>query len=239
MPWGRKKTAAERIKLSERLPQELKQRRAKQANRKTSAVQPADPWDAGDPWLMTEATQPGSSPVPEDPWAGPSEGACADGLALDPWAATPGASCDHCQKKVVEIDLGLALATAQAAAAAQALSPKSLSIPNGPCKLPVLPGNVKQLVPDIAGCQVARRMACQSKLLCNLWLTSGPCHLINKATACGLLTILETCAGQAQSSGGPESSHLVGLHHGRLARSSFVFPACAGCLELVRGPSVR
>ena len=124
MPWAGKKTAAERVKLSKRLPQELNQRRAKLANRQASAVQQADPWDAGDPWLMTEATQPGSSPVPEDPWAGPSEGARADGLALDPWAATPGASCDHCQKKVVEIDLGLALATAQAAAAAQGSQPK-------------------------------------------------------------------------------------------------------------------
>ena len=161
--------------------------------------------------MMTEVMQKGC-PVPDDPCAGACEGARAESLELDPWAAAPEAGSVQCKKTSVEID---------------------------PCRQPDLPRNVKLLVQGIASYQVARKRACQPKLLCNLWLTTGPCHLFNKATAWGLLTILETRSGQAQSSSGPESSHLVGLHHGWLTRSSFVFPACARCLELVRGPSVR
>ena len=199
MPWGCKKTAAERIKLSERLPQELKHRKA------SSAVQPADPWDAGDPWLTVEATQQSSCPVPDDPWAGPSEGASTESPALDPWAATPDTCSFQSKQKLVEIDLGLAVATAAAASAAQGAQRKESIYSVRPSRLPALPGNVKLLVQDVASCQVARRMACQSKLLCNLWLTSGPCRVINKATACGLLTTLERCTGKVQRSSGPES----------------------------------
>ena len=97
MPWARKKTAAEMTNLCERLPRELNQRRAKQANMQKAAADTdpweagTDPWEAGDPWLMTEATQQGC-PVPDEPWAGACEGASAESLELDPWAAAPEAA---------------------------------------------------------------------------------------------------------------------------------------------------
>jgi len=73
---------------------------------------------------MTEPSQPGC-PVPDDPWAGGAcEGASADSLGLDPWAAVPEDSSHQCKKKPADIDLGLAFATAAAAAAAQGCQPK-------------------------------------------------------------------------------------------------------------------
>jgi hypothetical protein len=129
MPWARKKTAAEMTNLCERLPRELNQRRAKQANMQKAAADTdpweagTDPWEAGDPWLMTEATQQ-VCPVPDEPWAGACEGASAESLELDPWAAAPEAASVQSKKTLVEIDLGLELATAAAAAAAQGSQPK-------------------------------------------------------------------------------------------------------------------